>query len=160
VAKGMSKKFDGHESDTARRGYAEEVVDPTKRTAKMSPFELEGLRHESGTRRAFSEASDYATEPIAPPSADGVEIEVEVDSQPTIQQRESTPSRQRPHTPEVDGSRSPTRETATPSPSAALPPGRTSVAGSVVALLVLAVLILVAAAGATGYVLGHRSVIR
>lgn len=54
MGKGVSEKFDENEADTARRAYSREIVERSKRTAKMERFDLETmLRTESGTRPAI-----------------------------------------------------------------------------------------------------------
>lgn len=51
---GISEKFDDEEHDTSPRDYPEAMLQQSKRTMRMTPFDLDALRTESGTRPMVS----------------------------------------------------------------------------------------------------------
>jgi hypothetical protein len=179
VSKGVSEKFDEQEHDTARRDYPEEIVDGSRRTMKMSAIDLDGLRTQSGTRPALGpeaidrhvrDRMDVAFAAHLPTSG----FEEDAHSRPTIEAgvlgaipgshdaafvvssaigATAVP----PRDPFAPPSR-PTPLSAVFSEPYALEPRRSSsIAGWVVAAVIVGVLMMVSAAGAVGFVLGRRS---
>jgi hypothetical protein len=71
VGKGIPETFSEHEQDTARRAYEKEMVERTKRTAKISKAEIEAALRDSetggsGTRPAVddSQLRQHASEAL------------------------------------------------------------------------------------------------
>ena len=182
MSKGVSETFDEHEQDTARRAYPSEIVDGTKRTAKMPSFDLNQLRSESGTRPALTHDAierhiqEKMENALAEVERTSDTAEVDPHSRPTVdagvfgampQKNEgewspdSLAASTAPGPLEPANLREPEARTGPlAAPVAMTSSIHASVPAWVVGFIVFGLVFLVSAAGSVGYVLGRRSLTR
>jgi hypothetical protein len=173
VNKGVSETFDEHEHDTARRAYPQEMVDGSKRTTKMAKLDLNELRTESGTRPVITHDAieRHVREKMEGALVDRSSgVTEDPHSRPTIEagmlgaipashtnEWASTPAQfEPPASFEPMGRISASRPTPL-SATMSMPSPERSIAGWVVAVILIGLVFMLSAAGVVGFVLGRRS---
>ena len=180
MTKGVSEKFDEHERDTARREYPREIVEGTKRTAKIAKVDLNELRTESGTRPAITRdliekirdalphhALVSSEDAHSRPTIELTTVTLTVDDQgqplgvdPSTLPTAPPPSEATTATPFPTQVATPTA-IVSPSSSSSISnekaPARSPIATWVVGMIVVGIALMLSAAGAVGFFFGRRT---